>query len=144
MALIDCIVGMSAEQYYATSNYQAKHSKVPFILFCSLSASSLAYLIIGTIAVQYKSVRDIFVMGEDEAAVFLDQHLKGSNNYIDSRSVIVFRSDIPVKEFAVGFTLFVSFVFCRYIIAIAFLIMKATRTQVLNNNQVVSLLFAFY
>uniref|UniRef100_A0A914P8V6 G protein-coupled receptor n=1 Tax=Panagrolaimus davidi TaxID=227884 RepID=A0A914P8V6_9BILA len=129
MALIDCIVGMSAERYFAIKDFNTKHSKMPFIIFSILSGSSLAYLIIGTIAVHFQAVREILIMPEKEAAGFLADHLKGSGLAIDPASVLVFRPDIPAKQFAMGFTAFVSFVFCRYVFAVIFLILNATKSK---------------
>ena len=133
MALIDCIVGMSAERYFAIKDFQTKHSKTPFLIFSILSGSSLAYLVFATIAVCFKPVRDVFIMPPNEAEAFLTEHLKNSNATINPESILVFRPNIPVKDFAMAFTIFVLFVFSRYFFALIFLILNATKSSSASN-----------
>uniref|UniRef100_A0AC35G2J9 G protein-coupled receptor n=1 Tax=Panagrolaimus sp. PS1159 TaxID=55785 RepID=A0AC35G2J9_9BILA len=129
--LIDCIVGMSAERYFAFKNMHTKRqSKAPIIIFACFSGSSFVYLCLATIAVCFESVRDALVLTENEAATFLVKHLEGSLSSINPASILIFRPDIPAKSFAIGFAIFVSFVFSRYFAALIFLVLNATKTSI--------------
>uniref|UniRef100_A0A914Q2G7 Gustatory receptor n=1 Tax=Panagrolaimus davidi TaxID=227884 RepID=A0A914Q2G7_9BILA len=132
MQLIDCIVGMSAERYFAIKNIRTGHSKTPLIIFLILSGSSLVYLIAAMIAVQFQSVRESLILSENEVLEFFEEHLKDAVTIINPASVLIIRPDIPVQKFAMGFGIFVSFVFSRYIAAIVLLILNATNTQMPN------------
>uniref|UniRef100_A0A914QGQ2 Uncharacterized protein n=1 Tax=Panagrolaimus davidi TaxID=227884 RepID=A0A914QGQ2_9BILA len=132
--MIDCIVGMSAERYFADETIKIGRPIIPSVIFSVLSGTSFAYLIFGIIALHFESIRDLLILRETQAKTFLAEHLKGSLDLINPASILIIRPDIPVNDFALGFAVFVIFVFSRYIFAAIFLILNAIQPQMTESS----------
>uniref|UniRef100_A0AC34GC73 Uncharacterized protein n=1 Tax=Panagrolaimus sp. ES5 TaxID=591445 RepID=A0AC34GC73_9BILA len=97
MAMIDCIVGMSAERYFVDENLKTGRPIIPTVMFSILSGTSFAYLLFGIVAVQFDSVQNLLILTPNQAETFLAEHLKGSLEKINPASILIIRPDIPVN-----------------------------------------------
>ena len=131
MSLYDCIVAMVLERYFVMKRPTGAQSKVPFRVFCFLSATSCGYLVFMVIATFYTPLRSYFLTFPEENYQIIHSIFVDFDPSIPPESILIFRNT-PANTLS-GNILFVSgFLSLRITLTLVVLIFTVIATRKLN------------